>query len=127
MTSDYAIPRVRATDAGVQAIRRLVAARGRVMFVQSAGCCDGSAPMCFPAGEFLTGAGDVLVGDIEGCPIYIERRQLSAWQHRDLVVDVQPGYADGLSLDAGDGLHFVTRYEPADDGARGSVPVPRME
>jgi uncharacterized protein (DUF779 family) len=24
--------------------------------------------MCFPDGEFLTGAGDVLVGDIEGCP-----------------------------------------------------------
>jgi uncharacterized protein (DUF779 family) len=111
--TEYSIPRVRATDAARQAVRDLVVANGRVMFLQSAGCCDGSAPMCFPDGEFLTGAGDILVGDIEGCPIYVEQRQLAAWPHRDLIVDVEPGYADGLSLDAGDGLHFVTRYQPA--------------
>jgi uncharacterized protein (DUF779 family) len=69
--------------------------------------------MCFVDGEFLTGAGDVLVGDIDGCPMYVDQRQLAAWPHRDLVLDVQPGYADGMSLDAGDGLHFVTRYDPA--------------
>jgi uncharacterized protein (DUF779 family) len=60
-----------------------MAVHGRVMFVQSAGCCDGSAPMCFPDGEFLTGAGDILVGDIDGCPMYIDARQLAAWPHRD--------------------------------------------
>jgi hypothetical protein len=113
MTTDYPIPRVRATEAARQAVRHLVSTRGRMMFVQSAGCCDGSAPMCFPDGEFLIGAGDAFVGDVEGCPIYVEQRQLAAWPHRDLVLDVQPGYADGLSLDAGEGLHFVTRYEPA--------------
>ena len=64
--------------------------------------------MCFPDGEFLTGAGDILVGDIDGCPMYVDARQLAAWPHRDLVLDVQPGYADGMSLDAGDGAHFLT-------------------
>jgi uncharacterized protein (DUF779 family) len=78
--------------------------------------------MCFPDGEFLTGAGDILVGDIDGCPMYIDARQLAAWPHRDLVLDVQQGYADGMSLDAGDGLHFVTRYNPAT-----APPTPHLE
>jgi uncharacterized protein (DUF779 family) len=108
------VPKVRATDAARDAVRRLVAAHGPVMFVQSAGCCDGSAPMCFADGEFLTGAGDVHLGDVEGCPVYIEQRQLAAWPHPDLLLDVEAGYSDGLSLDAGDGLHFVTRYETKD-------------
>jgi uncharacterized protein (DUF779 family) len=101
----------------------VVARHGPVMFVQSAGCCDGSAPMCFPVGEFQTGDGDILVGRIEDCPVYVDRRQLTAWRHHDLVIDVEPGYADGLSLDAGDGLHFVTRYDPAvTDGPDGGRP-----
>jgi len=107
------IPQVRATDAAREAVQRLMAVHGRLMFVQSAGCCDGSAPMCFADGEFLTGAGDVLVGDIDGCPMYVDQGQLTAWPHRDLVIDVQPGYADGMSLEAGEGLHFVSRYHPA--------------
>ena len=49
--------RLVATEAARQAIIRLRAARGPLMFVQSAGCCGGSAPMCFTAGEFITGAG----------------------------------------------------------------------
>jgi hypothetical protein len=64
MTTNRPVPRVLATDAAQQAVRHLMAAHGRLMFVQSAGCCDGSAPMCFPDGEFLTGSGDVHVGDI---------------------------------------------------------------
>jgi uncharacterized protein (DUF779 family) len=78
--------------------------------------------MCFPDGDFLTGAGDVLVGDTDGCPMYVDQRQLAAWPHRDLVLDVQPGYADGMSLDAGNGLHFVTRYNPAT-----APPTPQLE
>jgi uncharacterized protein (DUF779 family) len=103
------VPEVRATDAARAAVRRLARAHGGVMFVQSAGCCDGSAPMCFPEGEFLVGTSDVHVGDIEGCPLYVARRELEAWEHREIVLDVEPGYADGLSLAAGDGMHFVSR------------------
>ena len=79
------------------------------MFVQSAGCCGGSAPMCFPRGEYLTGSGDLLLGSVEGCPFYIDRRLESAWHFGRLVLDVEPGDPEGFSLAAGDGLHFVTR------------------
>lgn len=79
------------------------------MFAQSAGCCGGSAPMCFPRGEYLTGPGDLLLGSVEGCPFYIDRRLYEAWHPGRLVLDVEPGDPEGFSLAAGDGLHFVTR------------------
>jgi uncharacterized protein len=102
--------RISATPAARQAIRRLRAARGEdLMFVQSAGCCAGSVPMCFPAGEFITGDADTLLGMVEGCPFYIDARICQSWDHPHLVLDIAPGDPEGFSLGPGDGLHFVTR------------------
>jgi uncharacterized protein (DUF779 family) len=98
-----------ATEAARQAVNRLRAARGPLMFVQSAGCCGGSAPMCFPAGEYVTGPGDLLLGSIEDCPFYMDARQYEAWHPGQLVLDVEAGLPEGFSLPAGEGLHFVTR------------------
>ena len=105
--------RVIATEAARQAVYRLRAVRGPLMFVQSAGCCGGSAPMCLPAGEYLTGPGDVLLGRIGGCPFYMDARQYRAWHPDLLVLDVEPGAPEGFSLAAGEGLHFVTRTRVA--------------
>ena len=109
MSESRALPLLRASTTASAAVRELVRERGPVMFVLSAGCCDGSAPMCFPEGEFRVGSRDVLVGHVEGAPFYVDRRQLDAWPHREIVLDAEPGYADGLSLAAGPGLHFVAR------------------
>jgi uncharacterized protein len=103
---------ISATPAARQAIRRLRAARGQdLMFVQSAGCCAGSVPMCFPAGELITGHADLLLGVIEGCPFYIDARIYRSWDHPQLVLDVTPGEPEGFSLGPGGGLHFVTRAD----------------
>jgi uncharacterized protein (DUF779 family) len=101
-----------ATPAARDAIAALRAAHGPLMFVQSAGCCDGSSPMCFPSGEFLLGDRDVLIGQIDGCPFYMDTRQYEALNRPSLVLDIGPGDASGFSLDAGDGLHFVARDHP---------------
>ncbi|TCN30675.1 hypothetical protein EV644_13157 [Kribbella orskensis] len=93
------------------------------MFFQSGGCCDGSAPMCFEQGEFLTGDQDILIGEVMGCPVYIDQRQLDAWAHTDMVLDVEPGYSDGLSLAAGPDLHFVTRYRAPTTSDTGKRPL----
>ena len=114
----HAERRVIATEAARQAVIRLRAVRGPLMFVQSAGCCGGSAPMCFPAGEYVTGPGDLLLGSIAGCPFYMDARQYEAWRPGRLVVDVEAGMPEGFSLAAGDGLHFVTRTDV------GHVPAP---
>jgi uncharacterized protein (DUF779 family) len=78
------------------------------MFVQSGGCCAGSTPMCFPAGELVIGDIDVLLGEIDGCPFYIDARLDDAWGRDQLVLDVAPGPPEGFSLAAGHNLHFVT-------------------
>ncbi len=103
--------RVIATEAAREAVRRLRAARGPLMFVQSAGCCAGSIPMCFPAGEYITGDGDLLLGLIEGCPFYIDRRLHEAWHSSQLIIDVAPGPPEGFSLSAGEDHHFVTQWK----------------
>ena len=65
--------------------------------------------MCFPAGEFITGDADLLLGVIEGCPFYIDARIYQSWDHPQLVLDIAPGNPEGFSLGPGGGLRFVTR------------------
>ena len=92
---------ITATPAARRAITALRAGHGPLMFVQSAGCCDGSSPMCFPAGDFVVGTGDVLLGEIDGCSFFMDSRQYDALGHPELVLDIAPGEAGGFSLDAG--------------------------
>ena len=79
------------------------------MFVQSGGCCAGSTPMCFPNGEFPVGDVDLLLGDIDGNPFYIDSRPDEAWNQTPFILDVEPGPPEDFFLAAGDDQHFVTR------------------
>ncbi|TKC89197.1 DUF779 domain-containing protein [Trinickia terrae] len=115
MTAEYAVPRVIATEAAVALIGRLVAEHGAVIFHQSGGCCDGSAPMCFPAGEFMVGSSDVKLGEIGGVPFYMSESQFEYWQHTQLIIDVVPGNGGMFSLERPTGLRFLTRSRLYDD------------
>ena len=109
MTATPTPTRITATPAARTAVAALSAARGApVMFVQSGGCCAGSIPMCFPFGEFKVGAVDILLGDIDGSPFYIDRRLDEAWRQDVFLLDVAEGAPEGFSLAAGEDLHFVT-------------------
>jgi len=85
------------------------------MFHQSGGCCDGSSPMCFPHGEFLTGDSDVLLADLEvdglAEPIefFMSSSQYQYWKHTHLTVDVVPGRGSGFSVEAPEGVRFLIR------------------
>ena len=98
-----------ATEAARALVRELRAEHGPLMFHQSGGCCDGGAPMCYPAGELRVGASDVLLGEIEGCPVYIGGQQYERWRHTQLILDVVPGRGAGFSLEAPHGVRFLTR------------------
>lgn len=116
------------TEAAAALIRRLRERHGPLVFHQSGGCCDGSAPMCFPAGEFRIGSRDVLLGEIEGCPFYIGGDQYELWKHTRLVIDAVPGRGAGFSLEAPEGFRFLTRSElcsPAELLALAQTPRPR--
>lgn len=103
------VDRVICTDATRELIGKLVAMHGPLLFHQSGGCCDGSAPMCYPRGEFKIGPVDVLMGEIAGQPFYMSRDQFTYWQHTQLNIDVVPGRGSGFSLEAPEGVRFLTR------------------
>ena len=104
-----AVSRVTATAAARALVRQLRAEHGDLIFHQSGGCCDGSAPMCYPAREFRVGARDVYLGEIDGTPFYIGGAQFEYWQHTHLTLDVVPGRGSGFSLEAPEGVRFLIR------------------
>jgi uncharacterized protein len=101
--------RVTATDAALALIAALRAKHGDLMFHQSGGCCDGSAPMCYRQGELIIGDYDRLLGRIGGVPFYISGPQFEYWKHTQLIIDVVPGRGGMFSLDGPEGLRFLTR------------------
>lgn len=112
--------RVTATPAALALIADLAAEYGPLLFHQSGGCCDGSSPMCYPAGDFRIGEHDIRLGTVGGVPVYIGRAQGEAWAHTQLILDVVPGRGGMFSLDNGREVRFLTRgrvFTPAEQAA----------
>jgi uncharacterized protein (DUF779 family) len=103
-------PRILSTADADALIARLTAQHGPLMFHQSGGCCDGSAPMCFPRDEFKVGAQDVLLGTIaDGIDVWIGAAQFDYWRHTQVTIDVVPGRGAGMSLESPEGVRFIIR------------------
>ena len=109
------VRRVSATPAAEAGRVRRRAVHGPLMFHQSGGCCDGSAPMCFALGEFQTGDADVCLGEIAGAPFYMSRSQFEYWEHTHLIIDAVAGNGGMFSLERPTGLRFITRSRLYDD------------
>ena len=110
MSSETVPPRILATPLAEEWIGKLAEIHGPLMFHQSGGCCDGSAPMCFPRGEFRVGGQDVLLGVLTGdTPVWIGAAQFEYWKHTQVTIDVVPGRGSGMSLEAPEGIRFIVR------------------
>jgi hypothetical protein len=111
------VSRVDVTPAAAELLATLMAEHGPVMFHQSGGCCDGSAPMCYPAGELLTGSSDAYLGEVHvpvpdgdvAVPVWMSKPQFEYWKHTHLTIDVVPGRGAGFSLEAPTGFRFLVR------------------
>jgi len=107
--------RVELSASGEDLLRTLYATHGPLMFHQSGGCCDGSSPMCYQAGEFRVGGSDVLleelkvVGIPESIGFWMSATQFEYWKHTHLTVDVVPGRGGGFSLESPEGMRFLIR------------------
>ncbi|RYG55545.1 DUF779 domain-containing protein [bacterium] len=117
------VERVSVTPEAAAWIEKLSAEHGPLMFHQSGGCCDGSAPMCYPLGEFRVGGSDVLLGEIAGCPFYMSGSQFNYWRHTHLIIDVVKGRGSGFSLEAPEGIRFLTRSRVFTDEEQASLDV----
>lgn len=113
--SNIEVQRVVATPAALALLDSLRAQHGPVLFHQSGGCCDGSAPMCFSVTEFMVGAADVKLGAIGGAAFYMSEAQFAYWQHTQLIIDAVPGNGGMFSLERPTGLRFLTRSRLYDD------------
>ena len=107
--------RVELTSIAEDLLRTLYQTHGPLMFHQSGGCCDGSSPMCYPAGEFRVGGQDVKLGDLKVAGIqeligfWMSASQFEYWKHTHLTVDVVDGRGGGFSLESPEGKRFLIR------------------
>ena len=133
--------RVAVTPAAAEMVRRLAEENGPLMFHQSGGCCDGSSPMCFPQGDFITGDADQFLGVLdagtpEPVPVWMSKEQFAYWRHTHLTIDLVPGRGAGFSLEGPTGFRFLIRsrllseeemadLDVQDGSAVGAQPLPR--
>jgi uncharacterized protein len=114
------------TTAAAELLGSLQRRHGPLMFHQSGGCCDGSSPMCYPDGEFLTGAADVHLGDLpvpgldRAVPFWMSVNQYEYWKHTHLTVDVVKGRGSGFSVEAPEGVRFLIRSRLMTDEEAGA-------
>lgn len=109
--------RVLITSAAADLLGMLQGRHGALIFHQSGGCCDGSSPMCYPDGDFIVGDRDILLGILDtraekqpdGVPVWISGPQFDTWKHTQLVIDLVPGRGGGFSLEAPEGMRFLSR------------------
>jgi uncharacterized protein len=107
--------RVEVSDAAADLLRMLTGTHGPLMFHQSGGCCDGSSPMCYPDGEFITSDADVLLGELpipgveRPISFWMSASQYEYWKHTHLTVDVVKGRGSGFSVEAPEGVRFLIR------------------
>ncbi|MFJ4045932.1 DUF779 domain-containing protein [Microbacterium sp. NPDC089987] len=112
--------RVDVTDTAAELLRELTAQHGPLMFHQSGGCCDGSSPMCYPIGMFITGPSDVLLGrlEVEGLDpieVFMSEAQFEYWKYTHLTIDAVPGRGAGFSVEGPTGMRFLTRSRMLND------------
>ena len=103
-----ATERVTSTEAANKIIDQLREEHGtELMFHQSGGCCDGSAPMCFEVGDFMVGSRDVKMGEIHGCEFFMSPDQFEYMKNTHLTIDIVKGRGSSFSIEIPLGLRFM--------------------
>ncbi len=99
--------RVAITEKAREVVKQLKARHGNLIFHQSGGCCDGSAPMIFEEADMYLDDSDVLLGQVEGVNYYMNRDQFNYWKHTFITIDVTEGRGSSFSLEIPLGLRFI--------------------
>lgn len=99
--------RVAITDKAAAVVQTLKVRHSELIFHQSGGCCDGSAPMLLEKEDFYLDDSDVLLGQVEGISFYMNKDQFEYWKHTHLTIDVTEGRGSSFSLEIPLGLRFI--------------------
>lgn len=99
--------RIAITKEAAKVVNQLKAKHGELIFHQSGGCCDGSAPMIFEKDDMYLDESDILLGHLEGVNFYMNKDQFEYWKHTHLTVDITEGRGASFSLEIPLGLRFI--------------------
>jgi len=99
--------RVAITDKAIKTLNVLKEKHGKLIFHQSGGCCDGSAPMIFEKGDMYLDDSDILLGQLESVNYYMNQDQFEYWKHTHLTVDITKGRGSSFSLEIPLGVRFI--------------------
>lgn len=115
--------RLSATPSAITLIEQLTQQHGPIVFLQSGGCCEGSGPMCMPAGEFRPSPSDVKLGILAGAVFYMGDSHFSFMANTHTILDAVPGSSGSFSLDCGSGMAFITRGRVYTDEELAALPA----
>ncbi len=101
--------RISITEEAKTIIDGLREKHGELIFHQSGGCCDGSAPMCFAVDDFIIGSRDLLLGEIHGCKFYMAADQFEYYKNMHLTIDIVKGRGSSFSLEIPLGVRFIAK------------------
>jgi uncharacterized protein (DUF779 family) len=105
-------PRVLVTKEAEIVIEKLKQEHGELVFNQSGGCCDGTAPMCYEKGDFHIPSRNVKMGEICGCEFFIDKDQFEYFKHSQIIIDVKEekaAFGNSFSLEIDLGYQFITK------------------
>ena len=105
------IERVAITPAAAEVVEKLKAEHGELVFNQSGGCCDGTAPMCYAKGDFYVPSRNIKLGELCGCEFFIDKDQFEYFRHSHITVDVKEekgAFGNSFSLEIDMGYQFIT-------------------
>ena len=106
------VERLTVTPNAVEVIERLKKENGELVFNQSGGCCDGTAPMCYEKSDFYVPSRNVKMGEICGCEFFIDKDQYEYFRHSQIIIDVREeasAFGNSFSLEIDIGYQFITR------------------
>lgn len=104
--------RVIATPEAIKVIEMLKEKYGELVFNQSGGCCDGTAPMCYEKSDFYVPSRNVKMGEICDVEFFIDHEQFEYFRHSQIIVDVKEeksAFGNSFSLEIDEGYQFITK------------------
>ncbi len=102
-----AFQQVAITEKAAEVVRKLKEEHGEVIFHQSGGCCDGTAPMLIEKEDMYLDDSDILLGQLEGVNYYMSEDMYDIWKFTHITVDVTEGRGSTFSLEIPLGLRFI--------------------
>ncbi|MFY9074314.1 UDP-glucose 4-epimerase [Malaciobacter mytili] len=106
------INRVEVTPKACEVIEMLKKEHGELVFNQSGGCCDGTAPMCYAKDDFYVPSRNVKLGEICGCEFFMDKDQFEYFRHSQITIDVKEekaAFGNSFSLEIDLGYQFITK------------------